>query len=145
MENEMIIMSKKELTELIQETVKTTLAALNPQSTKSKEKEEDSLKNYLKSKIGVTLHKSICTGNKFFTDVYTRRYSFNVIKVFRNKVTIEVGSIDICPSGLAQGGSSINLGEIVMDFKKYSKEELLNEIIAKKDANFLIKYHISLK
>lgn len=144
MNEKSITLSQSELTKLIEKTVKATITALGI-SEENVKKNDNTLKEYLKSKIGKKITKSICTNETFFTDVYKRNYSFEIIKVYRNKVTMNVSSVDICPSGLQAGNSYRDLGEIVMDYTKFSKEKLLEEVISRKDFSFLIQYKINFK
>ncbi|MNV41017.1 hypothetical protein D3C71_1326390 [compost metagenome] len=100
------------------------------------------MEKYFESMVGKKINHSITTGETFFTKVYKRTYSIEVLKVKNGRVYVEVKCYDVVPSGYRQGGSDQNLGETVVMIDEDSKLETIFNIISQVDLMFLREYNI---
>lgn len=100
------------------------------------------MEQYFETQIGKKLVKAITTGKNFYTEVYKRQYTIEVLGVKNGRVLVDVNSVDITPSGYPEGDSRQYLGEVWVAINKESKNETIYDIIAKVDLMFLRRYSI---
>lgn len=99
------------------------------------------MNQYFKSKIGQIIEKDITTGQTFFTEIYKRRYNFEVISISRGKLTVWIKSFDIVPSGYKRGGSDIDFGQTSINITKFeSLDSILKTLILNIDQKFANRY-----
>jgi hypothetical protein len=94
------------------------------------QKVRSNLFRYFDSKIGDQLHKRVVTGQTFFTQVYARQYTAEVIAAEHNSVHIYLAWYNITPSGYVCGGSQHDHGDILVDLEKvHSINDFWKEVI----------------
>jgi len=97
---------------------------------------------YFQNKIGEVITRTVTSGNRFFTEVYARKYFIEVLAVKNGRVYVDVTSVDIVPSGGIQGGSQKYFGDFTVDINEETRIEIIFNIIAKADLAFLRRYNI---
>lgn len=99
------------------------------------------MKDYFKSKIGQIIKVRYNTGKTFFTEVYERQYTIEIVSVIKNEVTCIVNSVDYVPSGYIKGSTDKYLGErkikIIPD---KSLENIIESMLIGIDPNFFFAY-----
>jgi hypothetical protein len=99
------------------------------------------MKRYFEKQIGELLVKSFKTGNSFFTEVYQRTFSIEVITVSATTIQARVSSEDYVPSGFRQGGSERNYNSQMFSFKNDEMLDMILERICKTvDPEFFERY-----
>lgn len=100
---------------------------------------------YFETNIGKTIRKSFRTGENFFTEIFERRYSFEILAIEKGEMMATVTSVDIVSSGMMQGGSKKDFGEITVRIKNRSREEILRDLALNADPHFFTRYSKQLK
>ena len=97
--------------------------------------------NYFIKKIGEKLYQGFVTGETFFTKVYERRYTFEIITAKPGVLQVKVKSKDVTPSGFGEGGSDKNFGCHNIKFKDTDMlDDILKGIAKQVDPQFFREY-----
>lgn len=86
------------------------------------------------------------TGEKFFTDVYRRVYTFEINKFDGNTLSFYLSSKDYAPSGFGEADSEIEFGDFELKFtdKEFNDnaKNALKNVLAEIDKDFWRKYKV---
>jgi hypothetical protein len=103
------------------------------------------MKDYFKTKLGKKLSYSVTSGNTFFTEIYQKRYSLEVIKVTSKSVTFEITSNDHVPAGWCKAGTFKNYGLVEIKFYNKNKLQIIYDALVKVDLHYFLKYSLNEK
>jgi hypothetical protein len=98
------------------------------------------MSSYFKTQIGNKITKSVKTGKTFFTEVFERVYTIEVLEVNRGKLTVDVSCYDKVPSGYRAGDTFRHIGEVTVSMGTRSKGEIIDDIVVRMDPNFFVRY-----